>query len=161
MDEGGWTARAAVKQVASLGGIGLLTGALAGWVALSGAADTAVRAARAASVFWALFLLLPATLLLWFWLSWRQQRGTRQASLSRAVAVSLAAGLAGGLLAALAFVATSTQILVMFGGTAAGQFQQSFYAKVGWPAIWSLLAVVVVMALALASATYLRRRRTG
>ncbi len=105
MNEGGWTSRAAVKQAASLGGMGLLAGVLAGWVALLGAEDVAARAARAASVFWVLFLLLPATLLLWSWLSWREQRGTRQVSLGRAVAVSLAVGLAGGLLAVLAFVA--------------------------------------------------------
>ena len=146
--------RAAVKQVASLGGMGLLAGALAGWLALLGAADVAARAARAASVFWVLFLLLPATLLLWSWLV----GAAPPRPLGRAVAVSLAVGLAGGLLAALAFVATSTQILVMFGGTAAGQFQQSFYAKVGWPAIWSLLAVVVVAALALALVVYWRAR---
>jgi len=161
VDENRWTARAAVKQAASLGGVGLLVGAVAGWVALLGAEDVAARAARAASVFWVLFLLLPATLLAWSWLSWRERRGTRQASLGRAVAVSLAVGLAGGLLAALAFVATATQILVMFGGAAPGQFQQPLLAEIGWPAIWSLLAVVVVMALALTSVTYLRRRRTG
>ena len=158
MDENRWTVRAAVKQAASLVGMGLLAGAVAGWVALLGAEDVA---ARAANVFWVLFLLLPATLLAWSWLSWRERRGTRQASLGRAVAVSLAVGLAGGLLAALAFVATATQILVMFGGAAPGQFQQPLLAEIGWPAIWSLLAVVVVMALALTSVTYLRRRRTG
>jgi hypothetical protein len=47
-------------------------------------------------------------------------------------------------------------MLVMFGGAAPGQFQQPLLAEIGWPTIWSLLAVVVVTALALTLVAYWR-----
>lgn len=146
------TLGAAVKRAASLGGMGLLAGALAGWVALLGAESIAARAERAAALFWVLFLLLPATLLLWFWLSWRSRAEVRRVPLVQTVALSLAAGLAGGLLAALAFVAGATQVLSVFGGINAGQFYAPLYAAIGWPIIWLLVAVVAVVAVVLALA---------
>ncbi len=147
MDDNAWTLRAAVKRTASLGGMGLLAGAVAGWVALLGAEGMAARAGRVASLFWVLFLLLPATLLLWTWLVLLSPPEARRAPLVRAVIVSLATGLVGALLATLAFVAGSTQTLSIFGGINAGDFYQPLYAAIGWSTIWLLVAVVVVVAL--------------
>ena len=159
MEEAGWTSRPGVKQAASLGGMGLLAGALAGWAALLGAEGTAARAERVASLFRVLFLLLPVTLLAWSWLSRRQPSAAHATSLGRAVAGSLAVGLIGGLLAAMIFGVASTQILMLFGGTAAGEFQQWLIAEIGWPTIWSLVAVVAVTALVLGLMEYRHGRK--
>lgn len=160
MDDNAWTLPATVKRIASLGGMGVLAGAVAGWVALSGAQGVAERAERVASLFWLLFLLLPGTLLIWSWLSWQSQPGARRVPLVQAVALSLMAGLAGGLLAVLAFVAGATQALSLFGGINAGEFYQPLYAAIGWSTIWLLVAVVTAVALVLALVTYgLARQR--
>jgi len=150
MDDMPGTLRLAVKQAASLGGIGLLAGAAAGWVALLGSGDLAAQAARAAGGFRMLFLLLPAALLLW-WGSGRQGAEVAgRPSPWRVAALSLAAGLVGASLAILAFVAVATQILALFGETDPGQFQGAVYPAIGWPAMGGLVALTTAIALGLA-----------
>jgi len=151
MDDMPGTWRLAVKHAASLGGIGLLTGAAAGWFALLGSGELAAQAARAAGVFRVLFLLLPAGLLLWWW--WSGRHGAAVAgrpSPWRVATLSLVAGLVGASLAGLAFVAVATQILSLFGGADPGQFQGAVYPAIGWPAMGGLVALATVSALGLA-----------
>lgn len=146
----------AVKQAASLGGIGLLTGAAAGWVALLGSGDLAAQAARAAGVFRVLFLLLPAALLLWWWSGRHGAAVAGRPSPWRVATLSLVAGLVGASLAGLAFVAVATQILSLFGGADPGQFQGAVYPAIGWPAMGGLVALTTVSALGLALALVCR-----
>lgn len=150
MDDTPGTWRLAVKQAASLGGIGILAGAAAGWAALLGGDDVTARAATTADVYRVLFLLLPAALLLWWWLGREGAAATDRVSPWRVVALALVAGLAGALLASLAFVAIATQVLVLFGATDPGQFQGAVYAEIGRPMAWGLVALVTAAALGLA-----------
>jgi len=160
MDDTPGTWRLAVKQAASLGGIGLLAGALAGWVALLGAEGVDARGATAADVYWVLFPLLPAALLLWWWLG--RQGAAVGAPSSRVVTLALLAGLVGAILATLAYVAVATQVLALFGGTDPGQFQGALYEEIGGPVAWGLVALVTATALVLALWAYGRgHKRAG
>lgn len=151
MDNTPGTWRLAVKQAASLGGIGLLAGGLAGWLALLGAHDVAARAARAADGYRVLFLLLPAALLLWEWPGRENTAPAAPRPLpGRTAALSLVAGLAGAVLASLAFVAVATQVLVLFGGADPGEAQGAMIVVIGRPAAWALVALVTAVALVLA-----------
>jgi hypothetical protein len=150
MDDMPGTWRLAVKQAASLGGIGLLVGAAAGWVALLGSGDLSVQAARSAGAFRGLFVLLPAALLLWWWSGRQGAAVAGRPAPWRAATLSLVAGLVGASLASLAFVAVATQILTLFGGVDPGQFQGAVYPAIGWPAIGGLVALTTAIALGLA-----------
>lgn len=146
-------------QAASLGGVGLLCGAVAGWVGILSAPGLEATAARVATAYQVLLVLLPVTLLLWTWSNLRVGAWTPYARFGRAVGLLLAVGVVGAVLASLAFVALATQVSLLFGRLDPAQFQQALYAELGRPRVIAVIAVTTASALLLAIWAHWQIRR--
>jgi hypothetical protein len=118
------------RRVGLVGVTGLLAGALAGWVGLLRADGSAAVAAAAAPWFWVLAVLAPAAVQLGL-----AANGSRTAARRTGVALALqgaGVGGAGGLLAALLFLVTASQVPAVFGGEEAAELMVLLRRGVFW-----------------------------
>lgn len=142
----GWAATAQRAGIVAV--TGLIVGALAGWVGLWRADGAPAVAAAGAPLFWTLLLLAPAAL----WLSTAQDAAAhgRASPGARGWLRNGAVGAVGGLLAALLFVVTASQVPAVFAAEDAVQLVQLLRDWVLWRPALTLAAVSALAGVAAA-----------
>ncbi len=135
--------------------IGVLVGAVAGWLETWTGGSTSEQAALGAKLFLALVALLPIGLVL---VNLEPQDPSLYANAGGALVVLVIGGLAGSLLASAAFLVPATNIPTIFGGKNPAEINLALQAEVGRETFLLVVGITTALAVLLALWNYVRIR---
>jgi hypothetical protein len=139
-----------LTQGAMLGGVGLVTGVIAGWIGLIAADGPEAVAGVIANAFLVLVLLLPGALAFWTWASLDDEDRVHYRSQGEALGLLLVASVLGSVLAILFFMIVAINIPTIFSGEDNLALRLALMAAIGWQRALLVLVVTVASGLALA-----------
>jgi uncharacterized membrane protein YjjB (DUF3815 family) len=139
-----------LTQAAMLGGVGLITGFIGGWIGLIAADGPQAVAAVLANVFLALIVLLPGALAFWTWASLDDEDRVHYRSQNQTLRMLLVASVLGSVLGVLFFTVVAVNIPVIFSAEDNLALRLALIAALGWQRPLIVIVATVTSGVALA-----------